>query len=88
MLVLVVAVLDRSDATMSSSAPLAGSALGAAAEVFATNDAEEGEEGADDKNEVSDLLREFAGGGPGGSAAGSASVSATGSEADDEDGQE
>ncbi|GAA5838020.1 hypothetical protein JCM9279_004105 [Rhodotorula babjevae] len=79
-------LLDRSDATMSSSAPLAGSALGAAAEVFATNDAEEGEEGADDKNEVSDLLREFASGGPDGTA--SASASATGSEAEDEDGQE
>ncbi|GAA5895167.1 hypothetical protein JCM8208_000133 [Rhodotorula glutinis] len=77
-------LLDRSDATMSSSAPLAGSTLGAAAEVFATNEAEEGEEGADDKNEVSDLLREFAGGGPDESV----SASATGSEAEDEDGHE
>ncbi|KPV75153.1 uncharacterized protein RHOBADRAFT_53171 [Rhodotorula graminis WP1] len=77
-------LLDRSDATMSSSAPLAGSTLGAAAEVFATNEAEDGEEGADDKNEVSDLLREFAGGGPDESV----SASATGSEAEDEDGHE
>ncbi|BGP39580.1 Putative ATPase [Rhodotorula kratochvilovae] len=79
-------LLDRSDAAMQPGAT--PSALGSAALVFETNDAEEGEAGAPEKNEVADLLHELTGTAAGSSVAPSASVSATGSEAEDEDGEE
>ncbi|GAA6047042.1 hypothetical protein JCM3770_004167 [Rhodotorula araucariae] len=78
-------LLDRSDAAMQPGA--VPSALGAAAQVFETNEAEEGEAGAPEHNEVADLLHELTGAAAS-SVAPSASVSATGSEAEDEDGRE